>query len=791
MRVAFTTLAPFISGAERSLQVTLRALPAAGVEPVVIGPPDNALAPWCQASGIPFLACPLPQRDKRHPLRWFAGVRRVRALLRRHRIDLVHANQVWSYPAAAAAARSLGLPRVCHMRDEVGPEAVRWFCRAGVEAVLCISRHIEQLVSPAWPPGTGRPLIRTLLNPVRLPELPGAAEQAALRHQARRSLGADPDATVFGFIGQMVPVKGLQVLLDALAGLADRPGWQLLVAGRDPNPGAPHEKLCAEQVARLGLSGRVRFLGFLDNPDTFYQAIDLAVVPSLAEPLGRIPLEAAAFARPALAFAVGGLPDTIRHGETGWLIPPECDALRQNLAAYLLDPRPETGLAARAWVERASDPRHYAARLADLYRELLAGRPSTPAPRLRPPEQHREPAGPALLLSEVFPPRTGGSGRWFWEIYSRLPRDGYFVVAGEHPRQEEFDSTHDLRLERLPLTLPSWGLRSVGALRGYGRAIRRLRALARRERVGMVHCGRCLPEGVMALALRLWAGTPYLCYAHGEELNYAASSRELSWLMRRVLDRAEYVIANSRNTLRLMRDEWRVPAERLRLLHPGVDTSRFVPAPPDAEVRRTLGWGDRPVVLTVGRLQKRKGHDTMIRALPAIRRTVPDILYSIVGDGEERRPLEELVAAHGLAGHVQFLGEIDDDSMVRCYQQCDLFVLANRQVGQDIEGFGMVLLEAQACGKAVVAGASGGTAETMSVPETGRIVPCEESGELAALIAELLGDRPRLGRMGDAARHWVVRRFDWFVLAAQAGRIFAGEASADEPSHSSAIPEET
>jgi glycosyltransferase involved in cell wall biosynthesis len=206
-----------------------------------------------------------------------------------------------------------------------------------------------------------------------LPELPGSsAERAALRAQARHALGADSGAVIFGFIGQVVPVKGLHVLLDALSGLAGRRDWQLLVAGRDPSPGAPHEALCLERARHLGIAERVRFLGFLNDADAFYHAVDLAVVPSLAEPLGRVPLEAAAFARPSLAFAVGGLPDTIRHGETGWLIPPEAAALREALLAFLDDPHPRTGEAARAWVEQVADPHRYAARLAGLYRRLLA-----------------------------------------------------------------------------------------------------------------------------------------------------------------------------------------------------------------------------------------------------------------------------------------------------------------------------------------------------------------------------------------------------------------------------------
>ena len=134
----------------------------------------------------------------------------------------------------------------------------------------------------------------------------------------------------------------------------------------------------------------------------------------------------------------------------------------------------------------------------------------------------------------------------------------------------------------------------------------------------------------MCLALRWLTGVPYLCYVHGEDVAAAATSREQRFLARRVLRRAACVIANSHNTERILLDEWHLPTERVRVLHPGVDTERFVPAPRDYGVRGRLGWGERRVVLTVGRLQKRKGQDMMIRALPALRRAVPDVLYAVL-----------------------------------------------------------------------------------------------------------------------------------------------------------------
>src|SRR5262249_17681185 len=167
-------------------------------------------------------------------------------------------------------------------------------------------------------------------------------------------------------------------------------------------------------------------------------------------------------------------------------------------------------------------------------------------------------------------------------------------------------------------------------------------------------------------------------------------------------------------------------------LPPGVDTSRFAPRPPDEAARAALGWLGRTVVLTVARLQRRKGHDVMIDAVALLRGQFPTLLYAIVGDGEERAALEHRVQQAGLGEHVRFHGAIDDAQLLQAYQQCDLFALPNRTVDGDFEGFGMVLLEAQACGRAVLAGNSGGTDEAVRAGATGVMVDCAAPAAVAS-----------------------------------------------------------
>jgi phosphatidylinositol alpha-1,6-mannosyltransferase len=380
--------------------------------------------------------------------------------------------------------------------------------------------------------------------------------------------------------------------------------------------------------------------------------------------------------------------------------------------------------------------------------------------------------GKVLLVTEVFPPRTGGSGRWFWELYRRLPRESVVVAAGAYDGDKEFDSGHDLNVHRLPLKFPTWGLFSRAGLTAHGRALKRLSALVRRERPAMLHCGKCLPEGVLAWLLRRRTGLRYACYVHGEELTLARESRELKWLTRRALAGAAKVIANSRNTRQMLVDDWSLRPEKVEVLHPGVDTTKFVPAPRDAAARNRLGWGDRPVILTVGALTKRKGQDMLIRALPAIRERIPNVLYSIVGEGSYRSDLEKLVLELGVGEHVQFRGAPGDDDLVSCYQQCDLFALPNRRVGTDFEGFGIVFLEAQACGKPVLAGDSGGTSETLEPGVTGYVLDCETPDALIESICRLLPDAQAREAMGARGRQRATSQFDWTPLANQAEKLF-------------------
>ncbi len=560
------------------------------------------------------------------------------------------------------------------------------------------------------------------------------------------------------FVGTLQPRKNVPFLLRAFAQLkrqTNLPHGLVLVGQRQSGDDLD------QQMAELGITADVIVTGYVQEWQLplLYKMADAFVLPTLYEGFTLVTLEAMAYGVPVIATDTSSIREGT--GDAAILVPVNDDTALANVLEEVLTDQAlrnrmiALGKVQSQWFTWEQCARQTLELYTEVHESARGGRQCT------------------LVVSENFPPRVGGSGRWLWELYRRLPRDEYVVAAGADPRAAEFERRHDVRVFRIPLSMQTRGMVSLHGLCGYLRGIARVWKLVRREHVEAIHCGRCLPEGWMALAVHWFTGLPYLLYVHGEEMNTASTSRELTWMARRVLANAKIIIANSHNTRAILSREWNVPPERMRVLHPGVDTRRFVPAARNDVVRGQLGWGDRPVLLTVGRLQKRKGHDQLIAALPAIRAQFPDILYAIVGDGEERASLESLSEKLGVTSHVQFLGEVADEQLVVCYQQCDLFLLPNRQVGRDIEGFGMVLLEAQACGKPVVAGASGGTAETMQPGISGEIVPCNGPDPLAAVIQRLLADRTLLARMGTAGRRWCEEHFDWDKLVRQAREKFA------------------
>ncbi|MGD9602578.1 MAG: glycosyltransferase family 4 protein [Gammaproteobacteria bacterium] len=369
-----------------------------------------------------------------------------------------------------------------------------------------------------------------------------------------------------------------------------------------------------------------------------------------------------------------------------------------------------------------------------------------------------------LVLTELFLPTKGGTAVWFDEVYRRIGDRTTHIVTAAVPGDRDHDRDHPNTVHRLRLARVAWlKPESLGMyLKFFGCAL----WLALTRRFTAVHAGRALPEGLVALIVARMTGHRVAIYAHGEELTgwgRGAKYRAMCFALRH----ADTVIANSDFT----RDElirMGVPPARITIINPGVDTERFRPGLPCDDLRAQAGIpAHGALVLSVGRLSRRKGFDRIIAALPALRAAGIDVHYALIGIGEDRTYLESLVRDQGLGTHVHFLGHVAPEDLPRWYNACDVFAMPNREINGDTEGFGMVFIEAAACGKPAIAGIAGGTGSAVVDGVTGYRIDGERVDALVDALSRLVAEPATARQLGEAGYARVVQQFAWPTVAAR------------------------
>ncbi|HWQ95582.1 MAG TPA: glycosyltransferase family 4 protein, partial [Gammaproteobacteria bacterium] len=254
-------------------------------------------------------------------------------------------------------------------------------------------------------------------------------------------------------------------------------------------------------------------------------------------------------------------------------------------------------------------------------------------------------------------------------------------------------------------------------------------------------------------------GRPVLIYAHGEELTGWGRGRKFR-AMCFALGHADWVLSNSDFTRDVLVNLIGVAPERIAIIYPTVDEERFQPAVPSQDLRASIGLADNhKLILSVGRLQRRKGFDNVIRALPLLLRQGVDAHYVLIGIGEDWDHLRALAAEFGVADRVHLLGHVSYEDLPRWYNTCDLFAMPNRDIEGDTEGFGLVFLEAAASAKPALSGIAGGTGSAVVDGETGLRVDGEKAEEIAQAAARLLQNTEDAEVMGRKARQRVLANF--------------------------------
>lgn len=362
-----------------------------------------------------------------------------------------------------------------------------------------------------------------------------------------------------------------------------------------------------------------------------------------------------------------------------------------------------------------------------------------------------------LMLTELFLPTKGGTAVSFDDDVRRLGGKSVHVVTAAVPGDAEFDRDHPNTIHRLVLERVPW-LKPESLLM-YARLLGRSLRVASTNRLDAVMAGRALPEGLVAWAIGRLIGRKVLTYAHGEELTGWGRGRKFK-AMCFALQHADHVLANSDFTRDTLVSLIGVRPERIVMTYPTVDTERMRPGLPFADLRARIGLrGDQALVFSVGRLTRRKGFDQVIRALPALVRRGLDVHYAIAGIGDDRDYLQALARDAGVADRVHLLGAVPAEDLPRWYNACDLFAMPNRDIGGDTEGFGLVYMEANACGKPVLAGRAGGTASAVEEGLNGLRVDGESVEAVEEGLAQLLLDPEAAPRMGQAGRERTVGRF--------------------------------
>lgn len=284
------------------------------------------------------------------------------------------------------------------------------------------------------------------------------------------------------------------------------------------------------------------------------------------------------------------------------------------------------------------------------------------------------------------------------------------------------------------------------------------------HRFTAVHAGRVLPEGLVAWLVARIARIPVVIYAHGEEITTWRQPGKFK-VMRFAYRHADNLVANSDFTREQLL-KLGVAPERITIINPGVDIDRFQPGLPCEDLKASIDLTPgQKLILSVGRLSRRKGFDMVIRSLPELLKKGMDVRYVLIGVGEDWDDLVDLACQQKVSDRVHMLGHVSPDDLPRWYNACDVFAMPNREINGDTEGFGMVFVEAAACGKPSIAGYSGGTGAAVVDGVTGLRVDGAIVNEVGRALSKLLGDPDLLQEMGAAAHQRAVEQFSWASVA--------------------------
>ena len=362
-----------------------------------------------------------------------------------------------------------------------------------------------------------------------------------------------------------------------------------------------------------------------------------------------------------------------------------------------------------------------------------------------------------LCITNDFGPRAGGIETFVVGLIQRMPKNSVIVYTASQEGSKTFDAMwlRDYGVEVIrdssKVLLPSF------------RVGRNVRKLVRERNIKSAFFGAAAPLALLAPGLRTAGVKRIVALTHGHEV-WWSRLWPFSWAIARIgraVDALTYLGEFTRGEIAKALDHDSVA--RLVRIAPGIDTEHFTPRTDAQGLRESLGLGNKKVIVSVGRLVHRKGQDVLIEAMPEIITSISDAHLLLIGEGPYKKELEKRIKNLGLEDRVTFVGRVRYPDLPRYICVGDVFAMPSRSrlAGLEVEGLGIVYLEASACGLPVIGGISGGAPDAVLQGETGFSVDGRSAHEVAEVLVRVLADKELAQRLGTRGRQWIIEQWQW------------------------------
>lgn len=372
-----------------------------------------------------------------------------------------------------------------------------------------------------------------------------------------------------------------------------------------------------------------------------------------------------------------------------------------------------------------------------------------------------------LFVTNDFGPRAGGIESFIMGLVERLPRDSVTVFTSSQGDTSGYDTKWlqdygvDVIRDRSKMLLPT------------PRVARAIKSIVHEREFAVACFGAAAPLGLLAPTLRKAGIARIVSLTHGHEV-WWAKIFPFSLAIRRIGDTVDVLTYlgdfTRRNISLALTPKAR---EAMVRIAPGIDVSHFTPETAPSTLRNDLGLSNKSVIVSVGRLVPRKGQDRLIQALPLIRKTVPNVHLLLVGEGSYRKTLEKLAEENQVKELVTFVGRVPYTRLPAYFRCGDIFAMPSRSrmAGLEVEGLGIVYLEASGCGLPVIAGNSGGAPDAVVDGVTGIVVDGTNINDIAAAIVRVLSDPAKMKAMGAAGNEWVTSGWSWEIWSSKFAQL--------------------